>query len=142
MSTPPPLPPTADPATGDRLRLLGILHLVLGIPLFGFYSVPILYRLFGSGADEAGPATRNHASPEAAVMQVFVDLGIGVALMLCTLAVAIMAAGWCLLRRRYRRFCIGVAAVECIAVPIGTVLGVWSLVVLLRAKTRAVFAAR
>src|SRR5690606_35505285 len=51
----------------------------------------------------------------------------------------ISVAGDCLYRRRKYMFCMGAAAPSCLLVPLGTVLGVSTLVVLTRPRTRALF---
>lgn len=47
--------------------------------------------------------------------------------------------GYCLQRLRHRTFCIVMAAITCLSFPFGTILGVFSLVVLLRASTASLF---
>jgi hypothetical protein len=47
--------------------------------------------------------------------------------------------GYCLRRLRHRTFCIVMAAITCLSFPFGTILGVFSLVVLLRTSTAALF---
>jgi hypothetical protein len=58
-----------------------------------------------------------------------------------TLAALMIAAGRRLRRRASWTFCLVVAAMECLLIPFGTVLGVFTIVVLLRDPVRALFAA-
>lgn len=51
----------------------------------------------------------------------------------------ISVAGYCLSRRRKYMFCMVAAALSCLLVPLGTVLGVSTLVVLTRPRVRALF---
>lgn len=48
-------------------------------------------------------------------------------------------AGYCLQNLRHRTFCIVMAAITCLSIPIGTILGVFTLVVLLRPSAAALF---
>lgn len=47
--------------------------------------------------------------------------------------------GYCLQRLRHRTFCIVMAAITCLSIPLGTILGVFTLVVLLRPSAVALF---
>jgi hypothetical protein len=54
----------------------------------------------------------------------------------------IIHAGLCLSRRRRPTFCMIIAAINCIFVPIGTVLGVFTILVLSRPSVKELFAAQ
>ena len=51
-----------------------------------------------------------------------------------------LAAGFCLLGYRARTFCLVVAGFNCVNMPLGTILGVFTIVVLLRPAVTARFA--
>jgi hypothetical protein len=56
-----------------------------------------------------------------------------------TLAGFIIAAGINLKRRSHRTFCLVIAAIECIFMPFGTVLGVLTLVLLMKDSVKVLF---
>jgi hypothetical protein len=56
-----------------------------------------------------------------------------------TIAICIIAAGRCLARRTRYTFILVMAAVECMIVPFGTVLGVLTIIVLSRDKVKRLF---
>jgi len=58
-----------------------------------------------------------------------------------TLAGFIVAAGRKLKRRMSRTFCLVVAGIECILMPFGTVLGVFTIVVLMKESVKGIFTA-
>jgi hypothetical protein len=58
-----------------------------------------------------------------------------------TLSGFIIAAGRKLKRRMSRTFCLVVAGLECILMPFGTVLGVFTIVVLMKESVKQMFAA-
>jgi hypothetical protein len=58
-----------------------------------------------------------------------------------TLAGVIIAAGRKLKRRVSRTFCLVVAGIECMMMPFGTVLGVFTIVVLTKDSVREMFTA-
>jgi len=55
------------------------------------------------------------------------------------LAVLMIIAGRFLAKRRHHTFCIVVAAIACLFMPFGTILGVFTLVVLMRDSVRLQF---
>jgi hypothetical protein len=69
-------------------------------------------------------------------------LGIGGCLMIFLLGLAILAfmTARSLGQRRRRTFCMVMAGITCLSVPIGTVLGVFTLMVLARPSVAALFA--
>ncbi len=57
-----------------------------------------------------------------------------------TLAVCVIMAGRRVAQRRNRVFCLVIAAVECVFMPLGTILGVFTIVVLMRPSVVGLFA--
>jgi len=57
-----------------------------------------------------------------------------------TLAVFIIIAGRCLAKRKHYMFCLVIAAISCIFMPFGTVLGVFTIIVLMRPSVKELFA--
>jgi hypothetical protein len=55
------------------------------------------------------------------------------------LAAAVFMAAWCLKNRRRYIFCLVVAGFECFFAPFGTVLGVFTILVLSRPSVKALF---
>ncbi len=56
-----------------------------------------------------------------------------------TFAALTLFSAWCLSRRRHRTFSLVVAVVNCLMVPFGTLLGVFTLVVLSRPSVAALY---
>ena len=56
-----------------------------------------------------------------------------------TLAVAMAIAGRKLAVRRSYTYCLVVAGIECLFMPFGTVLGVFTIIVLIRPSVKALF---
>ncbi len=78
--------------------------------------------------------------PPPAVGWMMAVMGTVVVVLGLTLAVCIFVAGRSLARRRRYRFCQVMAGIECIFMPLGTVLGVFTLLVLTRESVRQLFA--
>lgn len=120
----------------EHLRLLSIFHYIVGglSALGGCF--PVIHLVVGvaiaSGA--LGPE-----GPPTFFGWFFAGLAAFGILVGWSLAVVIALAGRFLARRTHYTFCFMVAAVECVFVPIGTVLGVFTIIVLNRTSVRALF---
>lgn len=138
-ATAPPLPGGQGPVDAAQLDLLGIFHYVVGALLGLFSLFPVLHLLIGLGMmtgrlDGGGDAGAQLAGGFLA--------GFAALLILLGLAFAglIAYAGRCLRTRRRYTLCVVVAGLACLAFPFGTVLGIFTLIVLLRPSVRPLFA--
>lgn len=141
MNAPMPTPaPSVDTAAQDleHLRLLSIFHyIVAGITAL-FSLFPVIHLVIGiamvTGKMEAG-------DPDAAIAGWFF---VGIAVLFIafglTFAGFIAYAGRCLRQRRRHTLCLVVAALECMMMPFGTVLGVFTLILLTKPPVKALFA--
>lgn len=124
----------------EHLRLLAIFHYVCAGLAALFSCIPIIHLVlglvmllrpeaFGRGADQ----------PPAVVGVIFVVIGATIIICGWTFAALLAWAGRCLARRRHYTFCLVMAAVACLFVPFGTVLGVFTILVLMRPAVKALF---
>lgn len=122
----------------DHLRLLSIFNYVLaGLVLF-FSLAPLFYFLFGVAVfsgELGGPEEAERFM--GTVVMVF-----GGAMIVASYAylTCLVLAARYLGKRKNIGFCMAVAAVSCIFVPFGTVLGVFTLTVLSRDSVKTMFA--
>jgi len=125
----------------EHLRLLSIFHYVVGALAALFACFPVLHLIVGIVfvVLSADPDARGDAPPA-----FFGWIMIGVASFLILLgwcvAACIVGAGRCLARQTGYTFCLVVAAIECVFMPFGTVLGVFTIIVLVRESVRDLFA--
>ncbi len=136
--TAPPAEATAQDL--EHLRLLSIFHTIVGAITALFSLLPVLHLVVGlllmSGRiEETDPAARLVGGLFVAISGMFIVCGL-------TLAGFMIHAGRCIARRRRHLLCVVVAGVECMMMPFGTVLGVFTLIVLLKPQIRALFAER
>ena len=117
----------------EHLKLLAIFHYVVG-GLAGMVALfPLVHLIMGLFMVIAPHVFEGEADPAAAVVGwIFVIfaatfIGIGWAFAGC-----LIAAGRFLTRRKHRLFCLVIGGVECIFMPFGTVLGVFTIIVLMR----------
>ncbi len=118
----------------EHLKLLAIFHYVLGgLAILGG-CFPFLWGLLMSSvfvAAASAPQSRGNGPP-AEVGFIFMGIGIMIAVVVWALAGCMIYAARCLQTYRHRVFCIVVAALCCMHAPLGTVLGVFTLIVLMR----------
>jgi len=125
----------------EHLRLLSIFHYVVGALAALFACFPILHLILGIVfvVVSRNPDARGDAPPE-----FFGWIMIGVASFFILLgwcvAACIVSAGRCLSKQNHYTFCLVVAAIECMFMPFGTVLGVFTIIVLVRESVRDLFA--
>ncbi|MGB7158298.1 MAG: hypothetical protein WBD40_09550 [Tepidisphaeraceae bacterium] len=149
MSALPPPVPYAQPvsyasaqtssADDQHLRLLALFHYIWGGITVAFSSLAIIYIILG-GIMLASPnslASPGQPPPPALVGWMFVLMG-GVFLVLgWTLGGLTIYSGRCMSRRRARTFSIVMAAINCLSFPLGTTLGVFTILVLARPTVKA-----
>lgn len=118
------------------LKLLSVFHYVVG-GLAAFFSSFFLIHLSIGVAIIAG-AVPDH--PPKFVGLLLVMIALFAIASGWTLATCIIIAGRNLAMRRHYMFCLVMAAISCIFMPFGTVLGVFTIIVLLRPSVKELFA--
>ena len=116
------------------LSLLSIFHYVVGGLAAFFACIPLIHFCLGvamlSGAIDDAP-------PFVGLM--FVVMSIVVITFGWVFAVCLIVAGRSLARRKRYMFCLVMAAISCIFMPFGTVLGVFTIVLLMRPSVKELF---
>jgi hypothetical protein len=125
----------------EHLKLLSIFHYVVGGMAAFFACIPILHLVLGLFFILA-PEKFGHGSqqPPAFIGWFFVGFASVFILMGWVFAVLILVAGRCIAHRKYYTFCFVTGCVECLFMPFGTVLGVFTILVLNRQSVKELFA--
>jgi hypothetical protein len=127
----------------QHLDILVILHYVYGglIALGG--CVPLIYVFVGAMFVSGGipPDSRGQGPPKE-MGYFFIAFGLVLSLFLWALAGAIVASGRFLSQRKNWIYCIIIAGLECINMPLGTLLGVFTIIVLVRQSVKELFEGR
>lgn len=140
----PPAVPAARLSHNDvsQLRALSILHYVLAGFIAFFSLFPLIYLFLGiallSGSMPLDGGASGALGAEA-VGVMFVVMSLFFILAGMTLAGFLVLAGRCLMQRRRHTLCMVVAGLSCLCMPLGTVLGVFTLMVLSRGPVRESF---
>lgn len=123
----------------EHLRLLSIFHYIVAgiVALFSLFGA--FYLIMGVMMVTIPGHFGEGAPPPLFVGWMFIVLGAGFILCGITLAILILITGLSLHRKRHYTFCMVIAAIECLFMPYGTVLGIFTLIVLLRDSVKALF---
>jgi len=126
----------------EHLRLLAIFHyIVAGLAAF-FSFFPLLYTTIGAififVARHGTPKTGEELPPEF-LGWIFVGLGSFLFLLGIAMATCILIAGRCLSRFKCYSFTLVMACIECVFIPFGTILGVFTIIALSRESVKTLF---
>jgi hypothetical protein len=125
----------------EHLQLLAIFHYVVAglAALVSFF--PLLYSIIGGfllyAARHPGPS--DQGLPPAILGWIFIVLGSLSFLAGVAMAICILIAGRSLSRCKRYSFALVMACIECLFIPFGTILGVFTIVVLSRESVKALF---
>jgi hypothetical protein len=133
----------------EHLRLLSIFHYVVAGLTALFACFPVMHLVMGLFLIFAPDFMfhQNHMAHNPEMDAVMTRV---VGCFLVTIATLIILAGWtlacclflagrCLNQHRRYTFCLVIAAISCMMVPFGTVLGVLTIIVLMRPSVKALF---
>jgi hypothetical protein len=122
----------------EHLRLLAIFHYVLaGFHVFGG-CFPLIYVVLGVAMMTGGfDGGRNPPPPMMGFF--FAVFGAAITLFLWGFAFLKVLTGRWLTQHTHHRFCFVVACIECINMPLGTTLGIFTILVLSRPSVKALF---
>jgi len=126
----------------EHLRLLAIFHYVAaGLAAF-FSFFPLLYATIGGifiFVSRHGTPKPGEELPPEFLGWIFIAAGLLLFLLGIAMAICILIAGRCLSARNGYTFALVVACIECLFIPFGTILGVFTIVALSRESVRTLF---
>jgi hypothetical protein len=124
----------------QHLKLLSIFHYILGgiLLLVGCLFILQVWMVvaMATGEWEFRPNETRVPTQFAWVMAIFLALFL---LFAWTLAVLVFLTGRKIAQRKNHLFCMVVAAMECLVNPIGTLLGVFTIIILMRPSVKEKF---
>jgi hypothetical protein len=131
----PPLVRDQRKADADHLRLLSIFHFVgAGLAVLGLCFLAVHYLFLHAFLDnpDMWKNQKGAVPPPKEFFTMFKWFYVAFAAWFVVSAVLNVLSGMFLGRRKYRTFSLIVAVINCIHIPLGTVLGVFTIIVLLR----------
>ncbi len=127
----------------EHLRLLKILTYVYAGITAVFSLIPLIHLGMGvaivSGAIPMGPGPSGGGPGPEMMGWLFIAIGGGIIVLGESMAIACVFAARSLGEQRRRVFCMVIAGLECVNMPLGTILGVFTLIVLVRPSVKALF---
>ncbi len=141
----PPHPQTQVNQDTEHLKILSICYYVMsGLSLLSLIAC-VLYVVIGglmmSGQMTGSGATSAHAASEIRMMGgFFLVIGISGTLFVAAIAILEFFVAKKLVRRESKMLCFVVAGINCLNMPLGTVLGVFTFLVLSRPSVAESFA--
>ena len=128
----------------EHLKLLSLGYMI-SAGMSGFFSIiGLFYMAMGAFMAAAFSRLPNNAAnagqpPPAFMGWIFGAVGLGIFLVMLGIGLLKLRAGFCIKRRRGRTFCMIVAGICCLGVPYGTLLGIFTFIVLGRDSVTRVF---
>jgi hypothetical protein len=124
----------------EHLRLLSIFHYVLAGILGLFSFLPAIHLGLGILMLAAPEEMSDHGEPPPEFLAWAFIIGGGTAIVLgLTLSILIAVSGRCIARRRKLLFSTVIAGIECVFMPLGTILGVFTLITLTRTEVKQLY---
>jgi len=121
------------------LKLLSIFHYVVGGIAGLFACFPIIHFVIGLGILISSLTQSSQNGPPIFMGLIFTLFAGGFILFGWAFAVCIMLVGRYISKRKNYMFCMVVAGIECMFTPFGTVLGVFTIITLVRPSVKELF---
>ncbi len=126
----------------DHIRLLSIFHFVVaGLSLLGILFLFGHYLMLHTVFSNPGlwKSSKNMPFPPTQLFAIFIWFYFIMGTVLLTASVLNLLSGIFLHQRRHRVFSLVVGGLNCLQIPFGTILGVFTIVVLSRNSVRAAY---
>jgi len=125
----------------EHLRLLSIFHYIVGGLTCFFAFFPVIHLVLGIIAIVSPEklADKSGQVPPPFFGWMFAILGGAAIILGLTYAICIILAGKFIARRTHYIFCLVIAGFSCLSFPFGTILGVFTFIVLFRPQVKEMF---
>ena len=141
MSELPPLLRDQRKIDADHLKLLATFHFVgAGLTLLGLLFLIGHYAIFNAVFSNPKMwANQKQFQPPAEFFAMLKWFYLAGGVWFVASGVLNLISGWCIRAKRNRTFSMVVAGINCLHLPLGTVLGVFTIIVLLRDSVRELY---
>ena len=124
----------------EHLRLLSVFHYVVAGMTALFSMIPFFHVAMGSAIVVGAFDNPDNGDPPPPFFGWFFIIFPGIFIVGgLALATCVAIAGRCLAKHTRYMYCLVMAAIECMFMPLGTVLGVFTIIVLVRPSTKELF---
>ena len=125
----------------EHLKLLVIGHYIAAAVTFVFGSFPLIHVAFGA-AMLGGAFDGSDKPPPPFMGWMFIGIGVTVISMFWALAAAMLTNAILLKRRKSWMLCLIIAGIECLIMPYGTIIGIFTIIILQRDSVKEIFNAK
>ncbi len=115
----------------EQIKLLSIFHLILGIMTSIVSLFPLIYVGMGIAALHGQLDEKGSPAPPF-IGWMLIAIGLAGFTILVAISIVMIIASRRLKLHKSRMFCLVVAGIECIMTPLGTVLGVFTIITLIK----------
>ncbi len=123
----------------EHLRLLPVFYWVQGGVMAMYAPFALIYVVMGASiALEPSAAS----GPGEAFGWMFAAIGVVAFIFVAVIAVLTILSGFWIRKRKHRTACMVIAGITCLGVPYGTMIGVFTFIVLLRPSVARLFGTR
>jgi len=122
----------------EHLKMLSIFHYIVAALMACFSCIGLIYVVLGIAMMSGGMGHGAQAPPEFMGL-IFAIMGGAFILFGLTLATCVFMAGRNLASYKRYTFCLVIAGLSCMWMPFGTILGVFTFIVLLRPQVKEAF---
>jgi len=124
----------------EHLRLLAMFHYVAAGIAALFSLFPVIHLIVGLFIVFGAKYFKNQNNPPPEWFGwFFIIFACCFILVGLTMAILILINGRCLAKRKHYTFCLVMSGIECLFMPFGTILGVFTLIVLSRPSVKPLF---
>lgn len=143
MSETPPVARDQRKADADHLTLLSIFHFVVaGLALLGIPFLLLHFTFFHALFNDPKLwQDQKQGPPPPEFFAIFKVFYLIFGMWFLVSSILNFISGFCLRARKHRTFSLVVAGINCLHIPVGTVLGVFTIVVLVRDSVRDLYQA-
>ena len=143
MSELPPLPRDQRKIDADHLKILSIFHFVgAGLALLGILFLLAHYAMFHFiFANPKFWQDQKQTPPPAELFALLKWFYLVFGMWFLASGVLNVISGFCIRARKHRTFSLVVAGINCLHLPLGTVLGVFTIIVFIRDSVRELYEA-
>jgi len=124
----------------EHLKMLALFHYIVGGLAALFACFPIIHLVLGIAMLTGALNDGSSSGPPAFFGWFFVIMAAFMIIMGWTFAICLIYSGIFLTRRHHYNFCLVLAALSCAFMPFGTILGIFTILVLMRPSVKESFA--
>ena len=127
----------------DQIKILAIFHFIVAAIAGVFACFPIFHLMMGismlTGSFFSGETPTDMPFPFSMFGLMFTLIPAAIILLGWAFAISLAISGYFLIKKQNYLFCMIMAGISCIFTPFGTVLGVFTIVVLMRPSVKELF---